>query len=502
MFSADKEYLGLTLTETTFKAVSMRVSSQGALNVQDVCAKDIREVAEEDLPRTIEAAVRELNVRKARMFCFIPSHLVTTKNIEIPSLDPQEIRSIIDLQAGRHTPYAREEILVGYISICVFQRNYTKVLLVIVNRNVVKKQVDILSAAGVRLEKVLFAPEGLAHFYAQALKIKPEDIPVGIVHLTQDATDFVVEFNQTVATCRNIPIGLGHLIKEGDAAREQLIAEIAKSVEAYQNEDINRMPETYILTSDDVKVKELQPLLQERIKANIRIMSYLDLFQAPQPIMLKMVSEYSNDSFLDVMALAMKFDHVQVDLTPDDLKTQRALEEKGREIVKAGILFFVLLLFVTAMFFSKISSRTTFLAQLKDYYEIKHKAVIVLDAVAQKNRVLKDFLNGRMVTMDVLKTLYQLIPQEIYLENIAIEEDGTIVIRGVSESMSRVFNFVTALEESDLFKNVKTRSTTAKKDRGKDAAAFEIGFKLESAPDTPGGEATGDEAAGEEAAKP
>ena len=45
--------------------------------------------------------------------------------------------------------------------------------------------------------------------------------------------------------------------------------------------------------------------------------------------------------------------------------------------------------------------------------------------------------------------------------------------------MSRVFNFVTALEEAELFKNVKTRSTTAKKDRGKDVAAFEITLKLE-----------------------
>jgi hypothetical protein len=32
-----------------------------------------------------------------------------------------------------------------------------------------------------------------------------------------------------------------------------------------------------------------------------------------------------------------------------------------------------------------------------------------------------------------------------------------------------------------LFENVKTKSTTAKKDRGKDVAVFEIVFKLSSA---------------------
>ena len=74
-------------------------------------------------------------------------------------------------------------------------------------------------------------------------------------------------------------------------------------------------------------------------------------------------------------------------------------------------------------------------------------------------------------------------PDEIYLQSILLGEEGRINIQGISESMSRVFNFVTALEESEYFKSVKTTSTTAKKDRGKDVAAFEIVFRLESTDD-------------------
>jgi len=502
MFSSEKEYLGLTLGDTAFKAARMKLSSQGQLVLSDVVKRDVREVPPEELPRLVDSAVKELGTRNARAFCYIPVNLVTTKNIEIPSLDPNEIRSIIDLQAGRHTPYAREEILISYVTICVFQRNYTKVLLIIANRDVVKKQLEVYDQAGVKIEKVLFAPEGVARFYGQAMKVKSEDGPVGIIHFSQSATDFIVEFNNTVATCRNIPVGLGALIKEGQPAQERLIDELVKSVEAYQSEDINKMPETYVLTSDDPKVKELQPVLQERLKAGIKVMPYLDLIQASEPLMLKMVSEYNDDSFLDLLALGGSLELVQVDLTPEELKTQRAMEEKGREVVMAGVLILVLLLFTTVMFFSKIYFRSDYLTSLQSEYAEKHRAVVALDSVAQKNRVLKDFVNSRMVTLEVLRTLYQLIPEEIYLENISVEDDGTINIRGVSESMSRVFNFVTALEESDLFKNVKTKSTTAKKDRGKDAAAFEIGFRLSSAPDAPEGEGKAaegaEDAAGEE----
>jgi len=83
-----------------------------------------------------------------------------------------------------------------------------------------------------------------------------------------------------------------------------------------------------------------------------------------------------------------------------------------------------------------------------------------------------------MVGLEVVTTLYKLIPDEIYLESISLDENGNVEIIGVSETMSRVFNFVTALQESDLFKNVKTRSTSAKKERGKDVAAFNISFQL------------------------
>ena len=44
----------------------------------------------------------------------------------------------IDLQAGRHTPFSREEILMDYLNIGTYRKNYTEVLLVIVNSNAVR----------------------------------------------------------------------------------------------------------------------------------------------------------------------------------------------------------------------------------------------------------------------------------------------------------------------------------------------------------------------------
>jgi len=482
MLGSGKNIVGIILTAESLRVVHVQEAG-AAKRVTNVAKKEIAGLSREDQASLMTEALNDLNVKKPAAYAVIPPHLVTTKNIEIPSLDPQEINSIIDLQAGRHTPYSREEILVGYISIGVFQRNYTKVLLLIVRRDMIKEQIDLYESAGVRIEKVLFAPEAIARFYGQALEVKEDDDPVGIINIGHATTDFTIEFNKTAAMYRNIPFGLSHIVKEGPPARDKLVDELVKSIESYQNEDINKMPATYILTSDDAKIKELQPVFEEKFKTTVKIMPYLDLIEAPQPVMLKLVSEYSDDSFLDVVAAATCLGGVQVDLTPDEIKTKRQIEEKGREVVKLGIGVLAILILVCATFFSKIYFRGIALTKLKEDFRTYHQKVMVLDRVAQKTRIIKGYINGRMTVLDTIQELYALIPDEIYLENILIDENGHIQIRGVSESMSRVFNFVSALEDSMLFKSVKTTSTTAKKDRGKDAAAFEIAFSLESAKD-------------------
>jgi hypothetical protein len=47
--------------------------------------------------------------------------------------------------------------------------------------------------------------------------------------------------------------------------------------------------------------------------------------------------------------------------------------------------------------------------------------------------------------------------------------------------MSQVFSYVKSLDDSNMFKDAQTKSTSTKKDNGKDVAAFEIQFKLSSA---------------------
>ncbi len=482
MFTKEKKYIGISFTDDCLKIAQLKVAG-AQKSVIGVVKKDVHGVAPEEFPKITRALVTELGLSKPNAICALSPSIVTTKNIEVPSIDPAEIKSIIDLQAGRHTPYSREEILIGYITIGVFQRNYTKVLLVIVNREQILKQLGFMMQAGIRIEKVVFAPEAVALFYSQLLKVKAEDKPVGIIDISHDTTDFIIAWNKTIVTSRSIPVGIDHLIKEGVPAQEKLLAQLIQSVEVYQGEDIGDLPSQYLLTCDDAKLEQLQPLLQEKLKTGINVLPYLEHISAPQPVMLNLVSEYNDDSFLSVIAVGTMLDDLRLDLTPNEIRSQRAIEEKGKQIIFLGIYGLVILALVCAIFFSKIYFRGILLEKLKADYSQKQVDVLALDHVAQKTQIIKDYTVDRLVPLEVIKTLYQLISPEMYLQSINLEDNGAISIQGISESMARVFDFNTALVGSPLFKNVKIKSTSSKQERGKEMATFEITFRLASAPD-------------------
>ena len=89
----------------------------------------------------------------------VSASLAITKNIEIPSCDHAEIREIISLQSRAGTPpYSREEIIVDYVDLGAYKNSYTKILLVIVARNIVKRHYETLSKAGLKPEKYSSLP--------------------------------------------------------------------------------------------------------------------------------------------------------------------------------------------------------------------------------------------------------------------------------------------------------------------------------------------------------
>ena len=485
MFASSKKKISVIITEQSIKAVQS--ASSGA--VEKIARKTISTENAGQLSKALKELLTGFSVKGAEVALLIPAGSVTTKNIEIPSQDPEEIKSIVNLQVTRHTPLSREEILVGFLNLGVYQTNHSKALLVIANRNTVKEKLTILEQADLKTDKVLFVPETIASFYAKALNYKKDSLPVGIIDVGYDATHFIIMARQKTLACRSIPLGLKDLISPEDATK--FVSEISNSLDTYRNDDIDKLPENFLLTSENVSVKALQVPLQDALKTAVKISSYLSYSRMNSTLLKKYQKDLSEDSFLDVLSPIFLASTAEINLLPEEIQLKRAIDQEGKEAVKAAVFALLLLILVGAVLISKIYFQDAFLNKnLRAQFAGQRGEVKLLEDRMMKNRVVREFIESRLTSIEALKELFRIIPTEMYLQSYSLSDDGTISIQGISDSakggaeaMSKVFSIVSDLEQSPLFKAVEIKSNVSKKDRGKDVAAFEITFKLESAED-------------------
>ena len=148
--SARQELVGIDIGSEHLKLIQLK----DALNKRELVnliSRPIAGLPDIEVSKIIKASLEELKLKNPRIITVIPAHQVITKNIEIPSIDHNEIQEIVNLQASRHTPYSREEIIVDYIELGIYKNSYTKILLVIITNAVIKKQFELWIRLGLSL---------------------------------------------------------------------------------------------------------------------------------------------------------------------------------------------------------------------------------------------------------------------------------------------------------------------------------------------------------------
>jgi Tfp pilus assembly PilM family ATPase/Tfp pilus assembly protein PilN len=421
-------------------------------------------------------ALRGFDTRKAGIICVLPGDIATTKYIEVPSVEREEIESIIALQASRHTPFNKDEIITSYVKIRSPRPNFTSILLVVVKRDAVKEKLTVMRSVGLDTTAVLFAPEGIVRFYVPLVKPKKGE-KFALVDMASKNTNFIVVADGVPVMSRSIPGGIEDVVID-PAALRQVVQDVKASLDAFDQEGISR-PSRIILTTDHAALTGMDKMLVEVTALPVQAMPYGAAVKGFKGFKEQLGKEFMDVSALDVIATGIAAAKCDADLVPQEIKDQRSVSEKGRETMKAGIFVLILLFFVGGGLLSRVYFKDLFLKQnLVAKYSEQKKEVVLLENMINKTRVLRDYLQARQLPLEAIRELYRIIPEEMYLSNISMDDLGNVTVQGVSESMSRVFSVVTLLEESPLFENVKTKSTTAKKDRGKDVAAFEIVLKL------------------------
>lgn len=476
--SKGKEHVCVSLDDELLRVIQIKGSGSSA-KVTNIVTRSTQGVSDQELPRLVQSALTGFNIKSSNISLIAPANSITTKNIEVPSKNADEIKSIVNLQASRHTPYSKDEIQVGYVNIGLSQGSYTKVLLVIANKYVLKSQLAVLEGAGAKVRNIFFSAEGVASLYSGILNLKKKSAPHAVIDIGKLSTNFVIVSEGKAIASRNIPVGRKQLTDDGEVARGQLFEELKNTVETYKAEGVEQAPSTFVLTADDDINKFVERNITEQLGWEVKIVPYLNRIKASKALLNKIAQEIKDTSFLDLIAAVITYTKGSINLMPEEVQLQKFIKDQTKEIFKALVLVLIILFLIAGAFTVKWYFRNVALNQVNGEYEKFHQEVSVLKAKADKIKIINDFLDKRMLSLDVVYELYLKIPKDVYLTGIQMVDENTLSIQGISETASKVYKLRTMLQESELFESVEVKSQSARKDRGKDVAGFEMDISLQ-----------------------
>lgn len=286
-----------------------------------------------------------------------------------------------------------------------------------------------------------------------------------------------------ISFVRTIPIGAARLVGNASEAQLEFMKELNKSMIAYQNQGVGKPLKKLMVTGI---VRDLQSIGEEmRRSVPILFAGNIPVEVFPYERYFNMTETGSRDlkecaeaSFFELMACITSRDKLQVDLTPKQAKLKRRFREQGRNAATLGITIMSIFLIISLFLLTKIYLKTTLLDKLNIIYDATFDRSRSLEQTSTQSRFVRSFLQSRGKSLYVFEKITDLIGSEVYLSKFQYEDEKKIYFSGTANSMSRVFNFVTALENSGYFSGVNTKQTKSRRQSGRDVADFEIECEL------------------------
>lgn len=469
----NKQVFVLEIGEVWLK---MAVAKEGKLAGFE--ASMVEGASDLDIAQKIMEFLKKENLKPTEVLIAHPSHNLTMRILSLPSVDPREIKDIVDLQAVKQTPYSRDEITTGFHILGSDNAGYSRVLVAISHREVAARYFKITDLAGLANSQMTVSLEGLRFWFQEMIaagKVTQDEMTL-VLDVDWMTTDLMILLNDRIIFNRSIDRGAKHLTEQGQVMEAELVREIQRSLESgaaemKPEEKVGRI----ILTGIQKPLKDFCAVLARELNMPCEVAGGITSMPSRLPGEFEEIEKGYSVSFVAAGGLALHPDKVTIDITPPEIQLRKSLEQRGKDLALAGTLLLAFVMVLSLICIEKIYKRSGYIGDLKKQYrEIQTEAEEVERLVAKMKLAQEQGGAGGGI-LDVLREISAVLPDNIVLNALDYSEtDRTVTIRGISAEMSGVFQFLTTLEGTQILEQVKTRNVSKRKIEEREVAEFEM----------------------------
>jgi len=451
---------------------------QGKFCVENLVVEKIENKTDAEIAQILFTYCQTRKIKPALVLYLLPSKQFIFKNVDIPSTEKEEVSKIIDLQAGRFTPYMREEIVIDFVCLEMLTQHFTSVLLFIVNRQIANRYATIFDMAHIEVDKVVVASECMATTYVDATKGELLSGTLGGLHVGEDYSELTVIDVRQVIFVRSIPVGALAFKNNPVQAKMDFITELNESISAYHDQGIGKPIQALWATG---LVEDIRNLGEDfKLSAashassiSFSIFDYRKFFPMSESA-VKILSENKQLSFFELFSILAYPEQAKINLLLPEMKLEKRVRMGAREAMSMGILIMGIFLLLSLIMGSRIFFKKMVNQKLSEVNFTYGEDAKKLEVISTKNRIVKKLLDNRGKELQVLNIINGFIGDDLYLSQLDYDNEGRVTVTGTAASMSRVFAFVTQLKESNRFSKVETKETKSRKEGKQDVADFTI----------------------------
>ena len=428
----------------------------------------------EDALQRLKKACASDEIVPADVLIANPTHLSTVRMFSLPSTDPKEIRDIVELQAEKHTPYAKDEVLTDFKVIDRDRSGYSKVLLVIAHQDVIHRAVRLAEASGWTLERVGSELEGLVSWSQRAKHApvqggKPSAASL-IIDVDGATTVLLVVARNQLQFQRSLAMGIQQLQADTAAAAERLVAELQRSLEALDAEGAARIQDI-VLTGPVDHLAEAKAKIEAALDLPVSLVAAWEGCLLSEGLRGRL-ERLPDVSFASLAGLAMETG--QLDLTPRTTKLRQAFEARAKALVLLGCQAVGALILLSLLFIGRAQKEERHYRLLRQLYDRTAPEAHVVEEALQEVVFVEEGLRSQGQLLKAIDGMAKLSPPEIQWNSFTYTRGDTMVLNGTAETLPKIYEFSGSLASSGLFGDVEPRRVSKRKSGDRDMTDFEM----------------------------
>ncbi|MCP4650744.1 MAG: hypothetical protein GY853_11790 [PVC group bacterium] len=400
----------------------------------------------------VKTIIQKEGLAKGVCLSCLLRHEVGVRFYAFPSRQEQEIARMVDYEAAELLPLKPEETITRYLILNTRQDGYSDTMVMVTHKDEVLKRISKFQATGLEINMLSLSSLAIFTCVQKMILHKRKDALKGnllVVYCEDGAVEVSIIKNKKLIFNR------GFIIEDANNFSKSLISEIRHSIGLFSGDIEKEGFERIILSGRNVDLDEVKKILQDKFDVPLFIEDKIDIAYG--------------------LVLGGRS---QVNLLSNEFISARVMQKLKDKFLAALLLLILNIALLGGIFIIRLHNKEAYLNNLKEkLVKLKPQAEELQNKLA-KIEMVKMQLNSQILILNAIADIVKVTSSACTLNTLSINEFGVLVIRGQTQNLQEVLDFVVELEKSPYFKESHLNYSSRRKVKDKEILDFEINANL------------------------